>query len=218
MLKYLLVLPAFMPLNGWTAESAAASPLDLTHHWVGFACMAIFFIAYVFAMLEESTLMRKSKPMVFAASLIWVLIASVYAAGGMHDEAGHAFRSTLEGYAKLFLFILVSMSYLNAMEQRGVFDNIRIWLLSKGWGYRKLFWVTGVLSFFLSAVFNNLTTALLMGAVVMAMAKNNRRFVTIACVNIVVAPMPAAPTARLATLLHSWYGRKVSCRSRISLP
>jgi Na+/H+ antiporter NhaD/arsenite permease-like protein len=59
--------------------------------------------------------------------------------------------------------------------------------LSKGFGYRKLFWITGILSFFMSSVLNNLTTALLMGAVVLAMAKDNRRFITLACVNIVVA-------------------------------
>jgi Na+/H+ antiporter NhaD/arsenite permease-like protein len=55
----------------------------------------------------------------------------------------------LEGYAELFLFILVSMTYLNAMEQRGVFDSLRVWLLSKGFGDRKLFWITGIRSFFM---------------------------------------------------------------------
>jgi Na+/H+ antiporter NhaD/arsenite permease-like protein len=142
--------------------------------------------------------------MVFAASLIWVLIAAVYVANGFDEEAGRAFRSYLEGYAELFLFILVSMTYLNAMEQRGVFDNLRIWLLSKGFGYRKLFWITGIQSFLLSSVANNLTTALLMGAVVMAMAKDNRRFICVACVNIVVATNAGgsfSPFGDITTLL-----------------
>jgi Na+/H+ antiporter NhaD/arsenite permease-like protein len=185
-------------------EPSTALPLDLTRHWAGYASIAIFFIAYILAMLEESTMLRKSKPMVFAASLIWVLIGSIYVANGMEEQSGRAFRATLEGYAELFLFILVSMTYLNAMEQRGVFENLRIWLLSKGYGYRKLFWITGIQSFFLSAVCNNLTTALLMGAVVMAMAKNNRRFISIACVNIVVATNAGgsfSPFGDITTLL-----------------
>ncbi len=180
------------------------TPLDLSIHWVGFASLGIFFLAYVFAMFEESTMLRKSKPMVFAASLIWVLIASVYVASDIGEQSGAAFRRSLEGYAELFLFILVSMTYLNAMEQRGVFDTLRIWLLSKGFGYRKLFWITGIQSFFLSAVCNNLTTALLMGAVVMAMAKDNRRFITVACVNIVVATNAGgsfSPFGDITTLL-----------------
>jgi Na+/H+ antiporter NhaD/arsenite permease-like protein len=185
-------------------ENLASLPLDLTRHWVGFVSLAVFFIAYILAMLEESTMLRKSKPMVFAASLIWVMIATVYMGEGLKEEAGKAFRASLEGYAELFLFILVSMTYLNAMEQRGVFDNLRIWLLSKGFGYRKLFWITGALSFVLSSVCNNLTTALLMGAVVMAMAKKNRQFITIACVNIVVATNAGgsfSPFGDITTLL-----------------
>lgn len=205
---FVLVIPLVMfmlwPLPGWSAEQAPAVPLDLTRHWVGYTTTAIFFVAYFLAMLEETTMLRKSKPMLFAASLIWVLIASIYTSRGLSEEAGRVFRGTLEGYAELFLFILVSMTYLNAMEQRGVFDNLRIWLLSKGFGYRKLFWITGTLSFFLSSACNNLTTALLMGAVVMAMAKKNRRFIPIACVNIVVATNAGgsfSPFGDITTLL-----------------
>ena len=199
-----LVFLVLLPLNCWAGETGAKLPIDLTHSWIGYASVAVFFIAYVLAMMEESTMLRKSKPMVFAASVIWVLIASVYVSGGLQEESRAAFRSTLEGYAELFLFILVSMTYLNAMEQRGVFDNLRIWLLSKGYGYRKLFWITGIQSFFMSSVCNNMTTALLMGAVVMAMAKNNRKFISIACVNIVVATNAGgsfSPFGDITTLL-----------------
>ncbi|MCU0736411.1 MAG: sodium:proton antiporter NhaD [Methylotetracoccus sp.] len=201
--RFVMLGLATLPLVA-NAQSIEGEPLDLSLHWIGFASVGIFFLAYTFAMLEESTMLRKSKPMVFAASLIWVLIASVYVSGGMGEQSGAAFRRSLEGYAELFLFILVSMTYLNAMEQRGVFDALRIWLLSKGFGYRKLFWITGIQSFFLSAVCNNLTTALLMGAVVMAMAKDNRRFITVACVNIVVATNAGgsfSPFGDITTLL-----------------
>ena len=199
----------FIPLFFYPGLSLAAGPdlpahLDLTQHWVGYGAISIFCLAYILAMLEESTMLRKSKPMVFAASLIWVLIAIVYVRGGMAVQSENAFRSSLENYAELFLFILVSMTYLNAMEQRGVFDNLRTWLLSKGFGYRKLFWISGILSFFMSSVFNNLTTALLMGAVVLAMAKDNRRFISVACVNIVVATNAGgsfSPFGDITTLL-----------------
>ena len=186
------------------AGAGSQAPLDLTHHWVGYGALSVFCLAYVLAMLEESTLLRKSKPMVFAASLIWVLIAMVYVEDGMGAQSERAFRSSLEGYAELFLFILVSMTYLNAMEQRGIFDGLRTWLLSKGLGYRKLFWISGILSFFMSSVFNNLTTALLMGAVVLAMARDNRRFISVACVNIVVATNAGgsfSPFGDITTLL-----------------
>nr|WP_245549536.1 MULTISPECIES: sodium:proton antiporter NhaD [Methylomicrobium] len=155
-------------------------------------------------MLEEITDLRKSKPMVFAASLIWVIIAGIYAHGDMTAQAGAAFRTTLEAYAELFLFILVSMSYLNAMEDRGVFERLRVWLLNKGFNYRQLFWITGFLSFFISSACNNLTTALLMGSVILAMGKDNRRFVSLSCVNVVVATNAGgsfSPFGDITTLL-----------------
>lgn len=195
-----------LPSLSAAAENAEAGmqALDLTRHWVGYLAIAIFAAAYVLAMLEEVTELRKSKPMVLAASLIWVFIASIYASGNMGEVAGLSFRTALEGFAELFLFIMVSMAYLNAMEDRGIFENLRIWLLSKNFSYRQLFWITGWLAFLLSSVLNNLTTALLMGTVVLAMGKSNKRFVTTACVNIVIATNAGgsfSPFGDITTLL-----------------
>ncbi|BBL60221.1 sodium:proton antiporter NhaD [Methylomonas koyamae] len=201
----LFLLFACSPTLVWASnEPTASHVLDLTHHWVGYLAICIFSLAYTLAMTEEVTELNKSKPMVLAASLIWAFIAGVYVNGGMREEAGQAFRAALIGYAELFLFIMVSMAYLNAMENRGVFDNLRVWLLSKGFSYRKLFWITGFMSFFMSSVCNNLTTALLMGAVIMAMGKDNRRFVTLASINVVVATNAGgsfSPFGDITTLL-----------------
>jgi len=195
----------FLPGLTWgMSGSEAPQQLDLTSHWVGYAAVIIFAVAYVLAMVEEVIELNKSKPMVLAASLIWALIAAKYVSGGLDEQVGVAFRSALEGYAELFLFIMVSMAYLNAMEDRGVFDCLRVWLLSKGFSYRKLFWITGAMSFALSSVCNNLTTALLMGAVIMAMGKDNRQFLGIACINIVVAANAGgsfSPFGDITTLL-----------------
>lgn len=190
--KYIPILfSLLLPSLTLAAEGAGASnpaqPLDLTRHWVGYLALLLFAVAYFLAMIDEVTELRKSKPMVFAASLIWVFIAVAYASGGMSEQVGVAFRSALEGYIELFLFIMVSMTYLNAMEDRGVFASLRVWLLSKNFSYRQLFWITGFLAFFISSVANNLTTALLMGSVILAMGKDCQRFATLSCVNVVVA-------------------------------
>ncbi len=193
-----------LPIIAWADTETLAKTLNLTDHWVGYLSIFIFSLAYMLAMTEEVTELNKSKPMVLAASLIWAFIAGIYVNNGMSEQAGHAFRACLEGYAELFLFIMVSMAYLNAMEDRGVFDNLRVWLLSKNFSYRKLFWITGIMSFFMSSVCNNLTTALLMGAVIAAMGKDNRQFVTLACVNVVVATNAGgsfSPFGDITTLL-----------------
>lgn len=208
-LPYLLQITLLFGLPGLaiaaeTITGDSLPPLDLTGHWVGYLTLILFATAYLLAMTEEITDLRKSKPMVFAASVIWVLIASVYASGGMSEQAGQAFRSSLEAYAELFLFIMVSMTYLNAMEDRAVFERLRVWLLSKNFSYRQLFWITGFQAFFISSVCNNLTTALLMGSVILAMGKNSPRFVTLSCINVVVASNAGgsfSPFGDITTLL-----------------
>ncbi len=169
------------------SAEASGTSLNLTGHGVGYAALALFVIAYVFVMAEEFTHLRKSKPVLLAAGLIWGMIAWVYAKNGLPHAAEVAVRHNVLEYAELFLFLLVAMTYINAMEERLVFETLRVKLVRAGFSLRKLFWITGVLSFFISPVADNLTTALLMCAVVMAIAKDNPKFVGLACVNIVVA-------------------------------
>jgi Na+/H+ antiporter NhaD/arsenite permease-like protein len=165
----------------------AAEPLDLTHHWAGYFSLAVIVLAYITAMLEDVTMLRKSKPMVLGAALVWFAIVLVYRQQGDVQPAVAAFKENLLAYIELLLFIMVSMTYLNAMEDMRVFKALRNRLVGARFGYRKLFWITGVLVFFLATVINGLTAGLLMGAVVMAVGKDNPRFVTLACINIVVA-------------------------------
>ncbi len=166
---------------------AMTGELDLTGSAVGILTVAIFVLAYVLVMLEEKLHMRKSKPVLVAAGLIWGLIGWVYVSNGMPDAAEHAFRATLLEFSELMLFLLVAMTYINAMDERRVFDALRGWMLERGFSYRSLFWLTGGLAFVISPVADNLTTALLMCAVVTKVAEGDHRFINLCCVNIVVA-------------------------------
>ncbi len=169
------------------AAEGGSKSLDLTGHWVGFTALGIFVVAYALVMAEEFTHLRKSKPVILAAGIIWALVAGVYYSHGLPTEAEHAVRHNLLEYAELMLFLLVAMTYINAMDERNVFESLRSWLVAKGFGFRQLFWITGVLAFFISPVADNLTTALLMCAVVMAVGGDNTKFILLACINIVVA-------------------------------
>jgi NhaD family Na+/H+ antiporter len=161
--------------------------MDLTSHWVGLVAIALFVLAYSLVITEEFTHLRKSKPVMLAAGIIWALIAYQYAASPQPHAAEEAVHDYLTEFAQLFLFLLAAMTYVNAMSERNVFLALRIWLTRRSYNYRTMFWITGVLSFFLSPVIDNLTTALVMCAVVMAIGQGNPRFIGIACVNIVVA-------------------------------
>ena len=160
--------------------------MDLTTHWVGIAAIVIFVVSYAFVITEEFSHLRKSVPVIFGAGVIWAIIAYQYM-GGMDHSAEEAVRHFLIEFGELFLFLLSAMTYVNSMSERGIFDALRSWLVSRGFSYRQLFWITGIISFFLSPIIDNLTTALVMCAVVLAVGQKNKRFISLACVNIVVA-------------------------------
>ncbi len=175
-----------LPSLSWASEGVVRQ--DLTATWAGYTALVIFVIAYALVMAEEFTHLRKSKPVVLAAGLIWILVAYYYSTHeGDSELVGEAVRHNIMEFAELFLFLLAAMTYINAMEERRVFEALRSWLIRSGFGYRRLFWTTGFLAFFISPIADNLTTALLMCAVVMAVGAENRRFIVLGCINIVVA-------------------------------
>lgn len=201
------------------ASNGNAEHLDLTQHSVGFVALAVFAGAYLLVMTEELSHLRKSKPVILAAGIIWGMIAMVYVSHGLPHQAEAAVRHNLVEYAELMLFLLVAMTYINAMQERRVFDALRSWLIRKGFGFRQLFWLTGVLAFFLSPIADNLTTALLMCAVVLAIGGDNKRFVSVSCVNIVVAANAGgafSPFGDITTLMV-WQEGKVDFWSFFSL-
>ncbi len=166
---------------------AAVGTLDLTASGIGYFSLILFAIAYLLVMSEELLHLRKSKPVLVAAGIIWMLLGWIYTQEGMPHEAEHAFRHTLLEFAELMLFLLVAMTYINAMEERNVFDALRAWMIRKGFNYKTLFWLTGFLAFFISPIADNLTTALLMCAVIMKVGGEDKAFINICCINVVVA-------------------------------
>ncbi|WP_228375736.1 MULTISPECIES: sodium:proton antiporter NhaD [Methylomonas] len=162
--------------------------LGLTGTERGIYTVLIFLVAYGFVMAEEFTHLRKSKPVIFAAAVIWGHVAILAQEAGVSGEELHkAFEHDLKEYAELMLFLLVAMTYINSMAERNVFEALRSWLIRKQFGYKQLFWITGIITFFLSAVADNLTSALLVGAVVMAVGADNEKFVSVGFVNLVIA-------------------------------
>lgn len=180
------VLLMLAPGLAWAGGGEGAW-LDLTRSGVGYFALGTFVLSYVFVMAEEFTHLRKSKPVILAAGFIWALIGWTYAAHGLPHAAEVAVRHNILEYAELFLFLLAAMTYINTLEERMVFESLRTWLVRAGFSYRKLFWITGSLAFFISPVADNLTTALIMVSVVLAVGRESPAFVSLACINIVVA-------------------------------
>ncbi len=162
--------------------------LHLTTTWVGIASLIIFIVGYYFIATEDKYEINKAKPALFIGTGIFMLIGVYFAMNGLD---GHPLEAALNEeiieIAQIFFFLLVAMTYIEAMIDRGVFSALRYNLVSRGYTYKKLFWITGLLAFFISPVADNLTTALILSTVLLTIDKGNKHFLVPGAINIVVA-------------------------------
>ncbi|MEE4144581.1 MAG: sodium:proton antiporter NhaD [Halieaceae bacterium] len=186
MTRFITLVLGLLAATVVVASDNGAQRLDLTANWIGYAAILVFALSYILVILEEKIHLRKSKPVLLAAGVIWILIAVAYNSHGLTHMAEEGIRHNFLEYGELFFFLLVAMTYINAMLERGVFDELRNWLVARGYSYRALFWITGILAFLISPVADNLTTALIMCAVILAVGQDHSKFIALGCINIVV--------------------------------
>ncbi|MDD2888282.1 MAG: sodium:proton antiporter NhaD [Aliarcobacter sp.] len=174
-------------LSLFASTSPEAIP-DITMTWVGFASLLIFLVGYYLVAAEEKYGIDKAKPALFIGTFMFILIAIYYSLNDLdmnlvHVQAQHLILEI----AEIFFFLFVAMTYIESLLHMGVFDRLKYNLISKGYTYRKLFWVTGFLAFFISPVADNLTTALILSTVLITIEKSRKDFLVPGAINIVVA-------------------------------
>ncbi|WP_298753144.1 sodium:proton antiporter NhaD [uncultured Arcobacter sp.] len=205
----LVSVAAFASSGGGEAH---ANP-DLTMTWVGISCLLIFIVGYYFVAAEEKYAIDKAKPALLIGTLMFMLVAVYYAMNGLdmnsvHTQAQHLILEI----AEIFFFLFVAMTYIESLIHMGVFDRLKYNLISKGFTYRKLFWVTGFIAFFLSPIADNLTTALILSTVLITIEKTRKDFLVPGAINIVVAANAGgawSPFGDITTLM-AWTAGKGS--------
>ena len=194
-----------------TADGAETSASMLTHP-ASYLAIIVFVLSYLFVLLEEKTSFRKSKPVMIAAAIIWGLVSYVVHDIGMDTEdLREAVDDTIAEYGSLMMFLLAAMTFISALQERQVFDALRSKMIGAGWNYRVLFWATGALAFMLSPIADNMTTALVLGAIIMALVKDDTKLLTLFMVNVVNAANAGgafSPFGDITTLMV-WQAGKV---------
>jgi Na+/H+ antiporter NhaD/arsenite permease-like protein len=170
------------------AVEHVATDVNLATTWVGWLSLAVFIIAYYFIATEDKYNVNKAKPALFAGTFMFMLIGIYYAINGLNPNSLHdELELLILEIAEIFFFLLVAMTFIETLIERGVFDLMKYKLVSKGYTYKKLFWLTGLLAFFISPVADNLTTALILSTVLFTIDKKNIAFLVPGAINIVVA-------------------------------
>ncbi len=189
MKAFLVFLVSFVSLFAeQMGEATHSGAVDLTSSWVGILSLVIFVVGYYVIAAEEQFHMNKAKPALFIGTFMFMLIGFYYAINHMsmlylHEELG---KLILE-ISEIFFFLFVAMTYIETMIERNVFEVLKYKLISKGYTYKKIYWITGLLAFFISPVADNLTTALILSTVLVTIDREHKEFLVPGAINIVVA-------------------------------
>jgi len=164
------------------------STLNLTHTWVGITVLVLFIIGYILIAASEKLRMNKAKPALFLGTFSFLLIGIYFYLNHLDfTPLHHEIKNLIEEIAEIYFFLFVAMTYIETLIERGVFDALRYKLVSKGYTYKQLFWITGALAFWLSPVADNLTTALILSTVLLTIDRKNIKFLVPGAINIVTA-------------------------------
>ena len=188
-MKLLILLQIMMGLAFASGgEAATGGAIDLTGTWIGILSFVIFVIGYYFIATEEKYKINKAKPALFTGTFIFMWIGIYYASNGLSvDHLHFEMKHLILEIAEIFFFLFVAMTFIETMIERNIFDVLKYKLVSKGYSFKKLFWLTGLLAFFISPVADNLTTALILSTVLFTIDKTNKEFLVPGAISIVVA-------------------------------
>lgn len=122
--------------------------------------VVVFVIGYFFIAMEHTFKINKTATALLLAVAMWTLYVAI---GGFNAQEGHGVLiEALGDTAEILFFLLGAMTIVETIDQHGGFSIItdRITTRSK----KKLLWTIAILTFFMSAVLDNLTTAIVMCA------------------------------------------------------
>ncbi len=114
----------------------------------------VFVIAYASIALEHPFKVNKSAPALIGAGLLWTIYA-LFA-----GDVSHQLNESLSGTAQIVFFLMGAMTIVELIDAHDGFDVITDKI--KTTKMTTLLWLVGFVTFFLSAVLDNLTTTIVM--------------------------------------------------------
>lgn len=121
------------------------------------ALIVIFVLGYFFITIEHSTKVNKAAIAVVTGVLCWTFFILLYPDTSFVSKqlTGH-----LGDISQILFFLMSAMTIVELIDAHGGFEVITEKIHTKN--KRKLIWIIGIISFFLSAVLDNLTTTIVM--------------------------------------------------------
>lgn len=121
------------------------------------ALIVVFVIAYAAIALEHPLKINKSASALVGAGVLWTIYAL---STGDHHLVGEQLGESLMGTAQIVFFLMGAMAIVEVVDAHNGFEVITQRI--KTTSLSSLMWLVGFVTFFLSAVLDNLTTTIVM--------------------------------------------------------
>ncbi len=119
--------------------------------------VAIFVIGYLGIVLEHNISIDKSSSALLTGALCWSIVALF---ANDHEHVNHQLMEHLSEIASILFFLMGAMTIVELIDTYDGFDIITDKITTRS--QTKLLWIICILTFFLSAILDNLTTTIVM--------------------------------------------------------
>ncbi len=116
----------------------------------------LFVVGYLFIALEHKTKIDKSAVALLMAGAIW----TVFSLLGNDPEIQHELVDQLGDTCEILVFLIGAMTIVELIDRHGGFHVITDHIKTRN--KRKLLWLLSIITFFMSAVLDNMTTTIIM--------------------------------------------------------
>lgn len=171
-----------------------------------FAIVAVFVVAYAAIALEHPININKSASALIGAGLLW----TIYALGmGDAEVVEEHLGETLIEIAQIVFFLMGAMTIVEVIDSHHGFEVITTRI--KTTQLSSLMWLIGVVTFFLSAVLDNLTTTIVMVSLVQKLLEKHDDRLFFACIIVIAANAGGAwsPIGDVTTTML-WIGGQIT--------
>jgi Na+/H+ antiporter NhaD/arsenite permease-like protein len=179
--------------------------------FIGYLCpmfpfiITIFVIGYLLIALEQKLNINKAASALLTGVLCWV----IYIVNGDAHTVSDQLSEHLSDISEILFFLMGAMTIVELIDAHNGFDIITktIVTLNK----RKLLWILSFIAFFLSAILDNLTTAIVMVSLLRKLVDDRKDKLFFAGMIIIAANAGGAwsPIGDVTTTML-WIGERVS--------
>jgi Na+/H+ antiporter NhaD/arsenite permease-like protein len=167
----------------------------------------VFVLAYTMIALEHPIKINKSATALLAAGLMWTLYSFASPLGV--EGVSHQLTEKLAETAAIVFFLICAMTIVEMTDSHGGFEVITSRI--KATKLSSLLWIIGFIAFYLSSILDNMTTTIVMVALMKRLLKDHKQRLFFAGIVVIAANAGGAwtPIGDVTTTML-WIGGQIT--------